>query len=353
MASSDSSSERLLNLVIALLNTPSAMTKEHIRRTVAGYDVPAHDDAFFRMLERDKAVLRTLGVPIVTVGTEGHVSEIGYRIDPASYELDGLQFTGTQLAVLGMAAELWRGQALRSDMNRALTKLRAVGEDSDGAVTLLSGELVPSVTPPRPSHAEDYDVIVDAISARRRVQFTYRSASQGIAAKRKVEPWRIAVRPGGWYLVGRDIDRGAARVFHLARIESSVRAAGPDHSFEMPPAPSIDAALSSVTPSTTRTATLAIASGRGGALRSRGVSRPGGEDGRDWIDVRYWSSGQLATEIAGYGESVLVVSPEGLRGLVIDRLRSAASIEYQPPGPTHHGPTVEGTSTVMAGGDDE
>lgn len=331
VATSDSSSERLLNLVIALLNTSTAMTKENIRRAVAGYDVPASDEAFFRMLERDKAVLRTLGVPIVTVGTDGHVSEIGYRIDSAAYEAHGLHLNGTQLAVLGMAAELWRGQALRSDMNRALTKLRALGGDDDDPIP-LPVDLVPSVTPPQTSRAADYDAIVDAMSTHRRIQFSYRSASQGVVARRHVEPWRIAVRSGGWYLVGRDVDRQAPRVFHLARIESAVKAVGPEDAFVVPFSERIDEALAGVTPAHAQKAILAVLPNRGGSLRSRGTptdqsaAHRMGLEGRDTFEVPYWSLPRFAAEIAAYGEAVLVVKPAALRTAVIERLQHALDL---------------------------
>src|SRR5690606_22877758 len=82
--------ERLLNLVIALLNTPTRMTKEQVRRSVVGYDSET-TEAFERMFERDKDALRELGIPIVTVQPDGPADEIGYRIDPVSYTLGDIE----------------------------------------------------------------------------------------------------------------------------------------------------------------------------------------------------------------------------------------------------------------------
>ena len=56
--------ERLLNLVIALVNTTAPMTKEQVRASVAGYDDGASTEAFERRFERDKDILRDLGVQI-------------------------------------------------------------------------------------------------------------------------------------------------------------------------------------------------------------------------------------------------------------------------------------------------
>lgn len=58
MAAQIDPAERLLNLVIALVNTPGRMTKEQVRRSVAGYADAPTDDAFERMFERDKDTLR-------------------------------------------------------------------------------------------------------------------------------------------------------------------------------------------------------------------------------------------------------------------------------------------------------
>ena len=53
MAPQIDASERLLDLVIALVNTSGRMTKQQVRSSVAGYQDAASDDAFERMFERD------------------------------------------------------------------------------------------------------------------------------------------------------------------------------------------------------------------------------------------------------------------------------------------------------------
>ena len=54
--------ERLLNLLAFLLTVGRPVTMDEIRRTVAGYDRDA-DEAFRRMFERDKELLRAMGCP--------------------------------------------------------------------------------------------------------------------------------------------------------------------------------------------------------------------------------------------------------------------------------------------------
>ena len=125
--------ERLLNLVIALVNTAGRMTKEQIRSSVAGYADASTDDAFERMFERDKDSLRELGIPVLTVAGSGHSDDIGYRIDQEAYALPPVDLTAGELGVLSLAVQFWQDKALRTDAARALTKLRAVGSAPAGA----------------------------------------------------------------------------------------------------------------------------------------------------------------------------------------------------------------------------
>ena len=77
--------ERLLNLVFAMMSTRRAISRSDIRENVAGYEDARSDDAFERMFERDKDELRSMGLPIETVSDSlGEV--LGYRISPSEYE---------------------------------------------------------------------------------------------------------------------------------------------------------------------------------------------------------------------------------------------------------------------------
>ena len=72
--------ERLLNLVIALLAARVPITRNTIQSSIVGYDPDATPSAFERMLERDKDELRGMGIPIRTVtNASGEVE--GYLLD--------------------------------------------------------------------------------------------------------------------------------------------------------------------------------------------------------------------------------------------------------------------------------
>lgn len=349
MSANTSPAGRLLNLVIALMNTPVRMTKDEIRTSVAGYEEPTSTEAFDRMFERDKDALRDLGVPIVTVDPGGLAVDIGYRIDKDSYALDEVDLTPAELGVLSLAAQFWQDAAVAVDTRRALTKLRSAGEMGAGEGTDAVAGLAPRVR----TVASAYEPLLDAILARRTVVFTYRAASTGEVRRRTVEPWKVAVRDGGWYLLGHDSDRGAARAFRLTRIEGAVRTVGEREAFTVPAAIDVDQLIGGA-PEPVRRALLALRPERASALRARGTAvtasvaagaAAGAAADRELVEVPYTSVHAMADEVAGYGEAALVLAPAGLREEVLDRLRAAAALQLTPDSPD--GPDTSDTPTDL------
>ena len=326
MADSLPPAERLLNLVIALVNTPGRMTKEQIRSSVAGYDRDGSTEAFERMFERDKETLRDLGVPVTTVHGPAHADDAGYRVDLDAYALPPMELSAAQLGVLGLAADFWQDQSLRADAARALTKLRVVGDTS--ADTDAVAGLAPRLHAAGPALAP----LLDAAHARQPVEFTYRAASTGEVLRRTVEPWRIIASRGGWYLVGFDTGRQAPRVFRLSRIVDDVVPVGLPGSFVVPDGVDPMAMLAASQQGQTRLAWLSVAADRAGALRSRAVDaaelqapavpRPG----HDLIAVPFARSADLAEERLGYADAVVGVAPDDLRDDVVARLREAVAM---------------------------
>ena len=330
MAAAIPPAERLLNLVIALVNTAGRMTKEQVRTSVAGYQEAPSDDAFERMFERDKDTLRDLGIPILTVTDAGHGDDIGYRVDLDAYALPPLDLTAGELGVLAMAAQVWQDQAVRADTTRALTKLRAVGDAPE------STDLVAGLAPRVRAGGGAFGPLVDAVQARQAVRFTYRAATTGEVRERTVEPWKLLARRGGWVLVGRDRDRGASRSFRLSRVEGTVRTVGEPGSFVAPSAQELSDALQTWASGPERVATLAILPERASAPRARAVPVPPGEPDwsadpllaqRDLVHVPFRAEWELAEELVGYGDAVVVLAPPGLRQSVLHLLRTAATLD--------------------------
>jgi len=318
--------ERLLNLVIALVNTSASMTKQQVRAGVAGYGDAPSTEAFERMFERDKDTLRALGIPIVTVDAGGHSDEVGYRIDNDAYALGAVDLTPAELGVVALAAQLWSDKTLRTDMSRAMTKLRAAGA-GEAAADAVAG-LAPRVR----AAGDAYVPLLEAVSERRDVSFRYRAASTGQELTRHVEPWRIAARGSGWYLVGFDRARGAARVFRLSRIAGRVRVGARSGAFDVPESVDVDAMLGERVGVLQR-ARLAVVPERAQALRARAVAAADGGartdgrgDGRDLVEVEFRSLSAFADEVAGYGAAVVVLGPAQLRADVLRRLEAAATL---------------------------
>ena len=97
-------SERLVNLVIALLATKRNVTKSEIFRTIEGYE--GSHESMERMFERDKDELRSLGIEIEVSGLDPLFDdEVGYRIRPENFTFDSEGFSPIQIAYMSLAAQ--------------------------------------------------------------------------------------------------------------------------------------------------------------------------------------------------------------------------------------------------------
>ena len=313
-------SERLLNLVILLLVARNYTTKEQIRELMEPYR-EGTDEAFDRMFERDKDDLRALGIPLET----GYVDkffedEPGYRIKRDAFELPAIDFAPDEVAVLGLAARVWRHAGLAAATSDALVKLKAAGLTFDR-------EQLDQVQPTLAAEEPAFEAVFQATVHRTPVQFDYSKVGQTDATTRHVQPWGVVTAQGRWYVAGLDTDRGQPRMFRLSRITSEVVATGPAGSFSVPEDTDLRALSESLLPQEPdRTAVVLARSGAANGLRRRAsvaeadVSGPGGSAGWDRLEVPYVSESDFAGEVLGYADAVVVESPPELRTAVRDRL---------------------------------
>lgn len=204
--------ERLINLIIALLETRIPMSAASIRERVGGYDQPT-DEAFRRAFERDKEDLRAMGIPVeVRKADPLDEHSDGYLIDKDRYYLPPLELAPDELAALRIAAEA----LLAGD--QAAAGFRKISIDSS-ADPVDSPRVVwgADVTADSPLLAAVYEAQLE----RRTVRFRYPSGD-GELRRRTVEPYGLVNRRGHWYLVGRDADREAIRCFRMSRMEGRV-----------------------------------------------------------------------------------------------------------------------------------
>ncbi len=205
--------ERTLNLLIFLLESPHPVTADDVRNTVLGYGEQT-DDAFHRMFERDKDVLRTLGVPIKREALDAWEVDFGYTVDPDEYAIPDPKLTQEERVALSVAARIVR----LGGSHAGLEALRKLGGVERGAgLEPLGADLGPG--------AEILGSLFGAITERRSIEFTYRGQS------RTGNPFGIAHRRGHWYLVA-GTSKGE-RLYRVDRIERVDVGDTPD-SFEKP-----------------------------------------------------------------------------------------------------------------------
>lgn len=207
--------ERLLNLTAELLHASRPLTAEEIRRRMASA-YPAEQASFRRSFERDKADLRSIGIPIRSSPAPGTDPPVeGYRIRRGEYAGRDPALTPDELAALHLAANLVR---LEGGVGSAFTKLggplAALGDDEpDGGGDAAAVGVLP--------FDEPLAVLVEGAARRRVAAFVYNGEA------RTVEPWRLSFSRGHWYLSGWDRGRAAERVFRVDRITGSVTLDGP------------------------------------------------------------------------------------------------------------------------------
>jgi proteasome accessory factor B len=314
--------ERLVNLTALMLTARRPLTFEDIRDRIEAYQ---HQDGASakRMFERDKDILRDIGVPVELVPTDPWEVEKGYRIVEDEYYLPELSFTPDELWALFVAAH---APGEDDDAEHAFRKL-AVGAD-EGLMEAMAGRRqAPGVDVSGPHLGR----VAQSLAARRRVRFRYKPV-QGRAGLRRVDPYSLLFRRGVWYVVGLDVDRGDVRSYRLSRIRSEVEDVGeasvPPDGFEaarhLDAGPLGDGGSRAVTSRARiafadKVAWLVVATVRDAHVAR---ARAGG-----WVEVDIPTDDPegLAPWVLSFGADAKVVSPKPLKDAVIRRLQAVVS----------------------------
>jgi len=174
--------ERILNLLAFLLTVGRPVTADEIRHTVKGYDKPT-DEAFRRTFERDKDLLRSLGVPLELRHTDIWEVELGYVIPSDQYAIDDPGLTDEERSALLLAAQAVRFGGQPTELG-AIFKLGGAAPPTNAGMVYadLGHDL------------ELLGALYGAVTDRRHTRFTYRDRT------RVVEPYGLIHRRGRWYL---------------------------------------------------------------------------------------------------------------------------------------------------------
>ncbi|RMG14967.1 MAG: WYL domain-containing protein [Planctomycetota bacterium] len=241
-------SERILNLIALLLRADQPLPVTEILGKVTGYDDAASRESLMRRFERDKAVLRKIGIPIEHTPATAFGQE-GYYIPRKDYFLREFSLPPSSGQILN-ALFAWvhsDGGTLSDDLRSALVKVGYL-VDVDAAAAQQAPERPREALSPSPGEGRPPEVhanlqtLSEAVLRHKRVRFRYYSLSSGSEAVRTVEPyglgfsWDLSWNASAWYVVGRDCDKEVVRVFKVGRIRDRAvfTQPGDDSDFEPP-----------------------------------------------------------------------------------------------------------------------
>lgn len=313
--------ERLLNLVFALMGSGQPVSRAAIAASIPGYDPSSGQAAFERMFERDKDELRSLGIPVRTVlDVNGDVS--GYTIDRDDYALPGIHFSAAERSALALAATTWRNALVRSNAAAGLRKLESDAQSDD-----LSED--PAAFIARISSGEQTLLsLLSLLRARVSVEFDYRAPDAESEMTRHVDPWGIVAHEGGWYLVGHDRDRAAVRVFRLSRMRGEPRAAG-EPECTAPAGIDLRSYLSAGSPDAQPVqAIVNIRAGAGASIR-RLATIPVEFEGVQGLEVQASDEQALVSAALFAGDGVEVVESAALRAEIVAALTAIRDAHQQ------------------------
>ena len=312
--------ERLFSLVLTLVATESGLTKSEILSSVQGYNSRYREggdnSALERQFERDKDDIRELGIPLETVedpGDPGNNQGLRYRIPKTAYDLPAdITFSPQEMALLRLAATVWREGSLSADSRRAIMKLRTLGVEADDPLVGFA----PRVRT-REAAFEPFEVALERSVV---VNFDYLKPGETEATKRVVEPLALIQFHGRWLLHAHDRGADAPRTFLLSRVIGRPRVTqigfarrGTDYALN---------AIDELQKIWDRNqAELDVLPGTDAWVRlSKREDTRRNEEGN--LLVHYSDTALLADELAGYGPEVRVVWPQRLVDAVRDRLRT-------------------------------
>lgn len=201
--------ERITNLLALLLETRAPVTIDQIVHSLGQY--PAGEAAQRGAFERDKAMLRELGVPIESEVLGGSdAGRTGYWIDRRRYELTDLDLAPDERQALQLAV----AAARLSEGEFGLLKLGADGVAASSVVVNIPDD---PALPALREAAADHAVAT----------FAYRGQT------RRLQPYAVLLRNGSWYVIGHDEGHDEVRTYRVDRIEGAVEV-GPANLFERP-----------------------------------------------------------------------------------------------------------------------
>jgi proteasome accessory factor B len=309
--------DRLFHLILALMATHSGVSKEHILHSVRGYREDAEagvsKETLERRFERDKDILRDMGIPletVVPVEDEGNNRNTLYRIPKGKYDHpDDIKLSAQDIRLLNVSAAVWREGSLSKDARVAQMKLASHGLSVNEP---LLGAL-PMITARDPALA----ALRMALAEKKQVRFSYLKPGDQLATTRVVSPLAVVMHEGSWHVLSLEGANNRERTFLLRRIVSAV-----DVLDDTVVAPAPDT-VSHMTDELDRlywsqVATIRVAPDSQAATIL--AHRPGTVSDGDVYSVHYTDLNVLADELCEHGPELTALSPPELVDAVVRQL---------------------------------
>ena len=314
--------DRLFHLILALMASSTGLTKEHILTTVRGYredvEAGAARATIERRFERDKDLLRELGIPLHAVippDEDGNNKATVYRIPKIEYDPPaGFELTAQDVRLLNVAAAVWKEGSLSSEARVTHTKLAASGVGVDEP---LIGFL-PMLTARDPA----LDVLRRAVNESQQVRFDYLTPGDTEAKTRTVSPLAVVLHENRWHLLSAEEPGGAEKTFLLRRIVSPIETL--DVASRSPSSGQVER-MSEELAEIYRNTTATIRPRVGTAAEVVLAHREGTEREGENLVVHYTDLGAFAHELLEYAHDITVIEPTQLRDTMAELLSEVKS----------------------------
>jgi predicted DNA-binding transcriptional regulator YafY len=213
--------DRLISIIMLLLE----------RRRVGAKTLSEMFEVSLRTIYRDIDTINTAGIPIVsTPGVSG-----GFSIMD-EYKVSKKIFTVSDITNLLMALGSVPANVTENEIVNTLAKIKSlIPAEQANEISIRAGQI--SIDP-RPWMASESSetvlgIVRSAVLAQRHLSFGY-SDRNGGRSTRRVEPYRLVLKAGFWYVHCFCLEKQDFRLFKLTRMSDIITH---DERFELRPAP--------------------------------------------------------------------------------------------------------------------
>ena len=308
--------ERVLNLLLALSETPRGLTLRQITRQVAGYDAATQSSVErkqVRRFERDRATLREVGIVInsevdIDNPTNTHPHK-RYLLAPAPQCQHLPVLAPAQLLTLELATQLFNSGFIGTRLSIVRAKLNAHYP--------LYNRVFKALPTPGPELSQE---VVRGLTKGAQLEFAYQGLHDRSPRQRLVWGAKLSVREGGWYLDGFDQLAQAYRRFRVDRIVGQIHARPLPEAERPEPAP----------PSDNRHCQAVLWLAPDSAWQLKAHSQALGQN-RYLLDYDPSDQLQLVSTLSSLAEQALVLEPADLAQAVLTRFQALEAIDPKLP----------------------